>query len=135
MNAYSVVVDVYIFWVYGLGNCGLLASDQRPVLCVLCVGLSLSQKETLRHWLQVLLSSVLNTSSSIILLPYSLHTICFSWNTITSTELKRTLLLLLFKLPRVLLNAGPTMGEGICHPFRRNRSHLEEADDIGTLQP
>ena len=35
------------------------------------------------------------------------------------------------------LTPGPTQcrtsrGEGGSHPFRRNRSHLEEADDMGT---
>ena len=28
----------------------------------------------------------------------------------------------------VLLNAGPTVGEGGCRPFRRSRSHLEEGN-------
>ena len=27
---------------------------------------------------------------------------------------------------------SPTVVEGRCHPFRRSRSHLEEADDTGT---
>ena len=37
-----------------------------------------------------------------------------------------------FLLAPGLLSAGPTMGEGGYHPFRRSRSHLEEADDTGT---
>ena len=37
-----------------------------------------------------------------------------------------------FLLAPGLLSADQPWGRGRCHPFRRSRSHLEEADDTGT---